>query len=197
MAPSAFLTPSVPGDAFRGRSSRRVSAGGFTLLQLLLSIMIIAILVSVMFPLTGMLRKRAERVKCMNQMRNLGTALGVYTTDNGHWPQIPTGMLADEDKFWKWWLNVLAPKPYEIPADMWICPTVKREAGITRTEDITFGSYGPTLFDAGSSTPWKWKQPWLIETGSHHRKNGGPHMLMSDGSIIEGAAWGAGEGAAK
>ena len=69
-------------------------------------------------------------------------------------------------------------------------PLATREAGITRTEDITYGTYGPTLFDAGKSTPWKFgNQPWLIETGSHHRENGGPHMLMPDGSIIEGAAF--------
>ncbi len=153
-------------------------------------IVIIAVLASLIVPLSKMMRKRAERVKCMSQMTNLGVALGVYTTDNGHWPQIPVAFLEDEEKFWKFWLGILEPPPYQISREMWLCPTVKREAGITRTEDITFGTYGPTLFDAGKSTPWKFgNQPWLMETGSHHRENGGAHMLMPDGSIIEGAVF--------
>lgn len=161
------------------KSDRAGARRGFTLIELLLSIALIAILATVMFTLTGGLRRRAEAAACMANMKTLFTALASYTTDNKHWPQPPESVLGNEEDFWNFWIKVL--EPYGVSKETWMCPTYKRltsddEEGIMRT------TYTPTGFGASSpSVPYRWNQPWLMEIGDHHGR--GPLVLYPDGSI--------------
>ena len=99
-------------------SRRLTEERGFTLLQLLLVMAIIAILVAVMFSVSGLLRKKAERAKCAAQMRTLAVALGAYTQENKQWPQPPMSSLgSNEEKFWRWWFEVFEQPPYVHDAD--------------------------------------------------------------------------------
>ena len=162
---------------FSGRSHARA---GFTLLQLMLSIAIIAVLAAILFSVSGAIQRRAEKAKCISNMKNIGAALGSYTTINGYWPQMPEGLASDKRKFWKFWMNVLAP---DIEAEMWICPSVLAASLDEDSGEPEFGSYVPTDFDARSAShPWRYgKQPWLVETGNHH--GDGQHVLYPDGSV--------------
>ena len=134
-----------------------------------------------MFSVSGLLRKKAERAKCAAQMRTLAVALGAYTQENKQWPQPPMSSLgSNEEKFWRWWFEVFEQPPYGIKRETWVCPTVLRESGITKTEDITKGSYLPTFFDANPRTPYQWgNQPWLVEVGSHE------HAVKQGGSVTK------------
>lgn len=155
---------------------------GFTLLQLMLVMVIIAVLASVMFPLTGMLRKRAAKVKCVSNLKTLGVALNVYIQENSMWPQVPATAMTSQEKMWEWWMKTFEQKPYEISRKTWVCPSVLAVSGITKDEDIKMGSYAPTMFDSSSaSLPYQWQQPWLVEDGDHH--GSGQNYLMPDGSI--------------
>ena len=153
---------------------------GFTLLELMLSLAIIAVLVTMMFALVGGLRKRAESAACMANMKTLFAGLGSYTMEYRHWPQPPIDSLGEEDKFWEFWFGIL--EEYDVRKETWICPTYARLSAVEDEEDKK-GTYLPTGFDASSPrTPYKFaNQPWLMEIGNHHGK--GPLVIYPDGSI--------------
>lgn len=68
---------------------RRPSAG-FTLIELLVVIAIIALLIGLLLPALGQARESAKELKCLTQVRAMGTAFTYYADDYRDWyPIIP------------------------------------------------------------------------------------------------------------
>ncbi len=80
------------------RENRR-SRTGFTLIELLVVIAIIALLVSILLPSLYQAKEMSHAIKCMTNLKALGTQLRIYTTANKVYP-ISYVYLKGDGKTW-------------------------------------------------------------------------------------------------
>jgi prepilin-type N-terminal cleavage/methylation domain-containing protein/prepilin-type processing-associated H-X9-DG protein len=71
---------------------RRSPNRGFTLVELLVVIAVVAILTGILLPVFSQAREAARRTSCAGNLHQLGQALALYVSDNDdHWPSIWNG----------------------------------------------------------------------------------------------------------
>jgi len=61
----------------------KAARSGFTLVELLVVVAIIALLAAILFPVYASVRERAKQASCMSNMRQIGMALTMYLGDKG------------------------------------------------------------------------------------------------------------------
>ena len=68
-------------------NTKRIS-GGFSLIELLTVIAIIAVLMGILFPVIASTRQRARRNACIANLAEIGTGLKMYRLDEGGYPPV-------------------------------------------------------------------------------------------------------------
>jgi prepilin-type N-terminal cleavage/methylation domain-containing protein len=128
------------GDGRCGMTGKRRA---FTLIELLVVISIIAILMAVLMPTLGAVRKHARASACQSNMRQMCLAMNLYALDN------EDRTMPFSHQMGEYWFHQLAPylnaKEYKNNPQQYIkgvmevsfCPMTKRQE---RTEDSYYGT---------------------------------------------------------
>src|SRR5215471_15810833 len=83
----SLIAPTRSSRAGKGEAVAAVAARGFTLIELLVVIAIIAILASMLLPALARAKEAAHRIKCVNNLKQLESALKLYVDDSdGFYP---------------------------------------------------------------------------------------------------------------
>ncbi len=67
----------------RAKNSGVFSKQGFSLIELLTVILVIAILAGILIPVVGSVRERAKASNCQTNLRQIGTLVSLYINENG------------------------------------------------------------------------------------------------------------------
>ena len=104
----------------------RTSSRGFTLVELLVVIGIIAVLIGILLPVLGRVQRQALRTKCMSNVRQLVAAMNVYAGDNkGGWYTDTADYGSDS-------LTALIPKIIK-DGKVAVCPGTKNVVDLSKT----------------------------------------------------------------
>jgi prepilin-type N-terminal cleavage/methylation domain-containing protein len=171
---------------------------GFTIIELMLVVTIVAILASISFVGYGQYIEKANSVDAMNKLKGMYGALNAYIIDKQTWPQEPGDDDADvsDDDLWEWWKEEM--KPFGLSDRDWYTEAhlhrlnrqFKESGGKSITinqmgkdAELKFPSILPGKFDPGPTEPYRYEgQPWAGETGEYHG-DAGVYTIMPGGAI--------------
>jgi len=142
------------------RSERaRAKAAGFTLVELLVVISIIAILASMLTPYMISAQQQAKSISCINNLKSIGFFQQMYANEYSGWGPKPAGNLVVSGGAGKWQdLLIVYSQPGIILSDLCYCE---------RRSTFEFKPRG--IFFCPTETE-KWYNPWAA--GKHYSING-------------------------
>lgn len=127
------------------RMKNRLTHAGFTLIEILVVIVVIAVLAGLVAPNVFKHVGEAKNVSARSQIEMLGAALDAYRLDNGRYPGTDQGLGA------LWQAPLQEPRPVtwrgpylrkEVPLDPWGHPYIYKSPGEQNPAGYDLVSYG-------------------------------------------------------
>lgn len=128
--------PPVPRTAIAPTLSLRLGRAGFTLLELLVVIGIVAVLLAILLPTLSRIRESARQVVCSNNLREIGSGLVLYANDSDGW--VPRDFTAWQDDRRPMWLSGFLGTDADDPAtpsipESGFCPELEVDPALPGT----------------------------------------------------------------
>lgn len=166
----------------RGPMWKRLSRG-FTLVELLTVIAIIAVLTAVLFPVFQSARAKGRQAKCMSNLRQIGLALKAYATDAGEFLPLANNRPSVDGA--PGLPDVLMS--YARSSAIFRCPSDKDNTWQTEgtSYDYALGMLNIGMPVQRSNRPWNQENSTcpLISDFSETWHTGGPNVLYVDGHV--------------
>ena len=126
-------------------SARLLSRRGFTLVELLVVIAIIGVLVALLLPAVQSARESSRRMKCMNNLKQLGIAIHNFTDVYNRYPSAG---------WWEWCNAIPTGRPTYIAVDSWGQNGCVKQYTMSGGGTVNSYSNGPLQGNDPTGTPW-------------------------------------------
>jgi prepilin-type N-terminal cleavage/methylation domain-containing protein/prepilin-type processing-associated H-X9-DG protein len=136
-------------------ASPRSARSAFTLIELLVVIAIIAVLIGLLLPAVQKVREAASRIRCENNLKQIGIALNAYHDANGGFPILtyPGSWTSQENDGYPWRIKPYIEQQNAVDASVLFvfqCPSDPRFGG--SVNDPTWGPNSFLSYPSTSST---------------------------------------------
>ena len=146
----------------------------FTLIELLVVVAIIGILAAMILPALGSARDKAQQTKCKGQLKQIGTTMRMYFTEELDGAGLPDNGGITTLNNSHAWVNTM-----EIDLDLLSCPA--NQTNVSKSQYQTIAADGTTWTDLIIDS-----DNIIIEDQEIHNGSGTVNRLHSDGHISPG-----------